>query len=66
MPPPEKQLRYGKLPEIQHKFKVDPTSPPKIITLTFTAAVLVALPVLIATVSLEWMNADASSLLTKS
>ena len=59
-------MRYGKLPEIHHKFKADPTSPPKIITLIFTAAVLVALPVLITTVSPKWMNVDASSLLTKS
>ena len=53
IPPLEKPLRYGKLPEIHHKFKADPTSPPKIITLIFTAAVLAALPILIATVSLE-------------
>ena len=44
-------MRYGKLPEIHHTFKTDPKSPPKIITLVFTAAVLVALPVLLTTVS---------------
>ena len=47
----EKPLRYGKLPEIHHKFKADPKSPPKIITLVFTAAVLFALPTLFTTVS---------------
>lgn len=50
-----KPLRYGKLPEIHHTFKSDPKSPPKIITLVFTAAVLVALPVLLTTVSLQSM-----------
>ena len=47
---PEKPLRYGKLPEIHHTFRTDPTSPPKIITLVFSAAVLAALPVLLFTV----------------
>ncbi|KAL8907732.1 MAG: hypothetical protein Q9207_001215 [Kuettlingeria erythrocarpa] len=47
----EKPLRYGKLPEIHHIFKSDPTSPPKIITLVFTAAVVVALPALAYVVS---------------
>ncbi|KAI4099569.1 MAG: hypothetical protein LQ345_007482 [Seirophora villosa] len=44
-PPPsvEKPLRYGKLPEIHHTFKADPKSPPKIITVVFTAAVLATL-----------------------
>ncbi|KAI4268681.1 MAG: hypothetical protein L6R35_006739, partial [Caloplaca aegaea] len=47
-PPPsvEKPLRYGRLPEIHHTFKADPKSPPKIISLIFTAAVLAALPAL--------------------
>ena len=49
--PQEKPLRYGKLPEIHHKFKTDPTSPPIIITLVFTAGVIVALPILLSTVS---------------
>ena len=44
---PEKPLRYGKLPEIHHIFKTDPTSPSKIITLVFSAAVIAALPVLL-------------------
>ncbi len=43
-------LRYGKLPEIHHIFKTDPTSPPKIITLVFSVAVVAALPVLLVTV----------------
>ncbi|KAJ5580570.1 hypothetical protein N7450_006871 [Penicillium hetheringtonii] len=38
--------RYGKLPEIHHIFKNDPTNPPVIITLAFVGAVLAALPVL--------------------
>lgn len=46
----EKPLRYGKLPEIHHTFRTDPKSPPKIFTLFFTAAVLVALPALFGTV----------------
>lgn len=52
-PPPsvEKPLRYGKLPEIHHIFKPDPKSPPKIITLVFTAAVIAALPSLLFVVS---------------
>ncbi|KAI4126324.1 MAG: hypothetical protein LQ338_003801 [Usnochroma carphineum] len=52
-PPPaaEKPLRYGKLPEIHHIFKPDPKSPPKIITLFFTAAVIATLPALCFVVS---------------
>ena len=48
-----KPLRYGKLPEIHHTLKADPQSPSKIITLAFTAAVLLALPVLLISVSLK-------------
>ena len=47
---PGKPLRYGKLPEIHHTFKADPKSPPKIITLIFSAAVVAALPTLLVTV----------------
>ena len=47
----EKPLRYGKLEEIHHIFRADPKSPPLIITLFFTAAVLVTLPALLGTVS---------------
>ena len=42
----EKPLRYGKLPEIHHVFKSDPTSPNIFITLVFTGAVLATLPML--------------------
>ncbi|KAI9817377.1 MAG: hypothetical protein M1832_004684 [Thelocarpon impressellum] len=42
----EKPLRYGKLGEIHHIFRADPTSPPKIISIVFTAAVLGTLPLL--------------------
>lgn len=52
----EEPLRYGKLPEIHHIFKPDPKSPPKIITLVFTAAVLVALPMLFTT----WLSLGAN------
>ncbi len=45
-----KPLRYRKLPEIHHTFKTDPKSPPKIITLIFSAAVVAVLPVLLVTV----------------
>ncbi|KAI9830853.1 MAG: hypothetical protein M1838_005777 [Thelocarpon superellum] len=41
-----KPLRYGKLEEIHHIFRVDPTSPPKIISLVFAGAVLVTIPIL--------------------
>ena len=51
LPALERPLRYGKLPEIHHTFKPDPTSPPKIITVIFTAAVLSTLPALFITVS---------------
>lgn len=50
LPSQEKPLRYGKLPEIHHIFKSDPTSPPKIITLVFTAAVATTLPILLIAV----------------
>lgn len=50
-PTSEKPLRYGKLPEINHTFKSDPKSPPKIITLVFAAAVIAALPILLGAVS---------------
>lgn len=43
-------VRYGKRPEIHHTFKQDPRSPPKIITVIFTAAVVATLPILAITV----------------
>ena len=52
---PENPLRYGKLPEIHHSFKVDPKSPPKIITLIFTAIVLAALPSLFVIVCMSFI-----------
>lgn len=52
LPSSNKPLRYGKLPEIHHIFKSDPKSPPKIITVVFTAAVIFTLPALIIAVSL--------------
>ena len=52
----EKPLRYGKLPEIHHIFKSDPKSPPKLITLVFVAAVVMALPVLLV----AWLSLGAN------
>lgn len=46
-PTPEKPTRYGKLSEIHHIFRADPTSPPWVITVVFTAAALTLLPALI-------------------
>ncbi|KAL1959671.1 hypothetical protein VTO42DRAFT_1257 [Malbranchea cinnamomea] len=40
-------VRYGKRDEIHHIFKPDPKSPPLIVSLFFTAAVLAVLPALI-------------------
>ena len=47
----EKPLRYMKQPEIHHIFKPDPKSPPKIISIFFTAVVLATLPTLLIVVS---------------
>lgn len=55
----EKPLRYGRLPEIHHTFKPEPSSPPKIITLIFTAAVVIAFPLLAVTVSSPQVDAWA-------
>ena len=55
-PSQEKPLRYGSLPEIHHIFKSDPSSPPKIITLVFVAAVLVAIPALLV----SWVSLGAN------
>ncbi|MCJ1347082.1 hypothetical protein MMC31_005303 [Peltigera leucophlebia] len=49
-------VRYGKRPEIHHTFKQDPKSPPKIITLIFTAAVVATLPVL----AITWLSLGAN------
>ena len=50
-PEDEKPLRYGKLAEIHHEFRADPTSPPKIVSIVFAAAVLGTVPLLFGTVS---------------
>lgn len=54
--PPAAPTRYGKREPINHIFRTDPTSPPKIITLIFTAAVLAALPVLL----IGWLSLGAN------
>jgi len=53
---PEKPVRYGKREEIHHIFRSDPRSPPKIISLVFTAAVLAALPMLFG----AWLTLGAN------
>lgn len=47
----EAPLRYGKLPEIHHIFRADAKSPPKVVSLVFSLAVLATLPMLLAGVS---------------
>ncbi|TAQ91195.1 hypothetical protein B7494_g480 [Chlorociboria aeruginascens] len=56
----EKPLRYGKLEEIHHIFKADPTSPPKIISIFFALAVLATIPVLLG--SWAFLGANLSHL----
>jgi oligosaccharyltransferase complex subunit delta (ribophorin II) len=46
----DKPLRYGKLGEINHIFKADPKSGPKIVSLFFVFAVLASLPILLGMV----------------
>ena len=58
----EKPLRYGKLPEIHHIFKSGPKSPPKIISLVFTAIVLVTFPALLVSVSVIDPDPDTTIL----
>ncbi|KAI9794254.1 MAG: hypothetical protein M1816_006180 [Peltula sp. TS41687] len=53
---PEKALRYKKLDPIHHKFRPDPKSAPRIITLAFTLAVLLTLPVLLG----AWLTLGAN------
>jgi oligosaccharyltransferase complex subunit delta (ribophorin II) len=53
-------LRYGKFPEIHHIFRDDARSPPKILTLVFTLAVVAALPVLLG--SWLFLGANLSQL----
>ncbi|RMZ91058.1 hypothetical protein DV736_g1696, partial [Chaetothyriales sp. CBS 134916] len=45
--PDEKPLRYGKLPEINHVFRLDPKSPNIVIVLLFTFATVLTLPILL-------------------
>ncbi|KAJ8605279.1 hypothetical protein MRB53_041473 [Persea americana] len=42
--PPE---RYASKPEIHHIFRADPRSPPKLVSVVFTLAIIVTLPVLL-------------------
>ncbi|PNS14203.1 hypothetical protein CAC42_6716 [Sphaceloma murrayae] len=44
---PSPALRYGKLPEIHHIFRSDPSSPPVVVSGFFTLAVAATLPVLL-------------------
>ncbi|KAF5492613.1 Dolichyl-diphosphooligosaccharide--protein glycosyltransferase subunit SWP1 [Colletotrichum siamense] len=49
-------IRYGKQPEINHIFREDPRSPPKIISLAFVMAVLATIPVLLV----GWLSLGAN------
>ena len=51
-PKHEKPLRYGKLEEIHHIFRADPTSGPTPVSLFFVLQVFATVPILIATVRL--------------
>ncbi|KAK5011535.1 hypothetical protein LTR28_000375 [Elasticomyces elasticus] len=53
---PEPPLRYGSREHITHTFRPPPRSPPTVISLVFTAAVLVTLPVLIV----AWLTLGAN------
>ncbi|KAF2863287.1 hypothetical protein K470DRAFT_289081 [Piedraia hortae CBS 480.64] len=53
--------RYGQKPEIHHIFRADPKSPPRIISLFFTLAVLSTLPALIAVWLFLGANLDHAS-----
>ena len=50
IPTTGKPLRYGKLPEIHHIFKSDPSSPNIVFSLFFTGAVLATLPAILGVV----------------
>lgn len=56
--PPE---RYTSKPEIHHIFRADPKSPPKIISLVFTLAILATVPVLLGGWLFLGGNLDHSS-----
>lgn len=49
-------MRYGKLAEFNHKFKDDPKSPPKIISIVFGAAVIACVPILLV----SWLALGAN------
>jgi hypothetical protein len=66
LPKYEKPLRYGKLAEIHHIFRPDPTSGPKIISLFFVLAVLATVPILLGSVCCHHPECFKDSLLTKS
>lgn len=53
--PPE---RYSSKPEIHHIFRSDPQSPPRIISLVFTLAVLATVPVLLGVWTFLGGNVD--------
>ncbi|KAF2203150.1 hypothetical protein GQ43DRAFT_390672 [Delitschia confertaspora ATCC 74209] len=55
---PEKAERYAAAEEIHHIFKADPKSPPKIITLVFSGAVVAALPILLGVWATLGANAN--------
>jgi oligosaccharyltransferase complex subunit delta (ribophorin II) len=57
-PVPSAAERYGRQPEIRHIFRGDPKSPPKIISLVFTLAVLATLPALLGVWLFLGGNAD--------
>jgi oligosaccharyltransferase complex subunit delta (ribophorin II) len=50
LPKYEKPLRYGKLAEINHIFKPDPRSGPKIVSIFFVLAILATMPILLGAV----------------
>lgn len=61
IPTTGKPLRYGKLPEIHHIFKPDPSSPNIVFSLIFTGAVLTTLPAILGVVSSTiWPHVAAS------
>lgn len=57
--------RYGKQSEIHHIFRDDPKSPPRLISLVFTLAVLGMLPVLIGCWTLLGANVEQASVAIK-
>lgn len=66
IPAYEKPLRYGKLPEINHIFRADPQSGPKIFSLAFAIAVLATVPVLLGAVRIPCMSFTSPSTNTSS